>query len=96
MSMIQYNTPIVQEAIEMTGRCKVMTAEVRADAQQVLAGSMEHFRGGGAEGFQGDYQAEMTKLDHLEEMIGRAEQALAQGLDGMMQKDALIKSSYGG
>ncbi|MCH9736857.1 MAG: hypothetical protein K0U78_20275 [Actinomycetia bacterium] len=94
--MIQYNTPIVMECIEMTGQCRALTGEIRADATATLGGSVEHFRGGGAEGFQEDYTAEMSRLDQLEEMIGRAEAALGMSMEGMQAKDAQIRASYGG
>ena len=89
---IQYNVPIVEECKSMLAQCSVLTQEVHGDAMMLKARAAEHFRGGGGEGFQDDYTRVMTYVEGLAEKLKNAEVALGMGLDGMVQKDAAIRS----
>lgn len=92
---IQYNVPIIQECGEMIGACENLTAEVHSDAMSMKVRTETHFRGGGGEGFQEDYTRVLTYIDGLREKLNSAKAALGMGLDGVIQKDAMIKSQYG-
>lgn len=96
MSMIQYNTPIVMECVDMIAQCEAMTNEVHADALALKSASPDHFGGQGSEAFHEDYTRVLTYVDQLREKLGHAKQALGMSMDGMIQKDMLIRSSYGG
>ncbi|MBU8833910.1 hypothetical protein [Mycolicibacterium goodii] len=91
---IQYNVPIIEECKEMIGACELLTAEVHSDAMSMKARTMEHFKGGGGEGFQEDYTRVLTYVDGLREKLHAAKAALGMGLDGVVQKDAAIKAQY--
>lgn len=91
---IQYNIPIVDECKSMITSCGLLTQEVHADAMALRANAMEHFKGGGGEGFQEDYTRVLTFVEGLSGKLNNAAQALGMGLDGMVQKDAAIKAQY--
>lgn len=94
MSLIEYNVPMIQDCAHQIEACETLTAEVAVEANKLKSMTEASFQGGGGDAFRENYTRAIALVDALSGKLKEAKAALLTGADGMVAKDAAIKTQY--
>ncbi|MEB3031895.1 WXG100 family type VII secretion target [[Mycobacterium] nativiensis] len=94
MSLIHYNTPMIEAAVAEIAHAASQTEANHQHSLQIVNSSAENFGGQGSEAFQ----EVIAQINHAyaqsQEAIQRASVALSQANDGMTQGDMTSRAQY--